>query len=92
MALCEAMSHGLPVISTDCPTGPREIIREGVDGMLVPTEDPAAMAAALERLMSDEELRRHMGQRAREVTERFGIGKIMQMWDELLEQVINNKG
>jgi glycosyltransferase involved in cell wall biosynthesis len=83
-ALLEAMACGVAVISTDCASGPREIIRDGVNGVLVPPNDVEALASAMDRLMSNQAERQRLGANAREVTERFSIGKIMNMWDELL--------
>jgi colanic acid/amylovoran biosynthesis glycosyltransferase len=58
----EAMSLGLPVIGTDAPGGSREVISDGEDGMLVPVNDPAAMAAAIAGLMDDPDRRRRLAQ------------------------------
>jgi glycosyltransferase involved in cell wall biosynthesis len=82
--LCEAMAAGLPVISYDCPTGPRHIIRDGVDGVLVPAQNIPALAEALGHLMGDEHERRRLSARAREVAGRFAVDKIMDMWEEIL--------
>lgn len=53
MALAEALALGRPVVSTDCDHGPREFIRHGENGLLTPVGDPTALAAALERVLTD---------------------------------------
>ncbi len=84
-ALCEAMASGLPVVATDCPTGPREIITDGEDGLLVPPEDIDALAAAMNRMMSDEAMRHRIGGNAGKITERFGIDSVMGQWEAVLK-------
>ncbi len=56
MVLIEALALQCPVVATDCPTGPREIVRDGENGLLVENENTAAFSKALDRLFFDEEL------------------------------------
>ena len=76
-ALLEAMAAGVAVISVDCESGPRAIIRNDVDGLLV-ENTTQGIVEALERCMSDETLRKRLGKAGREVTERFG-------WDAMVD-------
>lgn len=88
MAMMECMAIGLPIVAFDCPSGPRELTRNGQDGLLVPPGDARALATALRRLLSDEKLRQELGQRAAiSVRERYSLGTILRMWDELFVQV-----
>jgi len=78
--LLEAMSHGRPVISTRFPSGAHDFIEHGVNGFLVPVEGVAELAAAMDRIVSDETLRRHLGNAAQNAVERFSLPKIVQHW------------
>ncbi|MGW1887882.1 glycosyltransferase family 4 protein [Streptomyces sp. NPDC001970] len=87
MTLVEAMRCGLPVVSTDCDYGPREIVADGVDGLLVPVGDVGAIAAALLRLIDDEELRRRLGAAARAHARRFDPGPVAKQYEELFAEL-----
>jgi glycosyltransferase involved in cell wall biosynthesis len=83
----EAMAAGLPVLVTDCPWGPGEIVRHGVDGWLVPPEDVAALAEGLDLLMGDDALRARLAATARRNVRRFGRARVMALWDELVDEL-----
>lgn len=87
MVLVEAMSHGVPVVSFDCPRGPGEIVSHGVDGLLVPDGDVVALGQALLALVSDEERRRRYGAAAAINARRFGVGAVAERWEELLDRL-----
>jgi glycosyltransferase involved in cell wall biosynthesis len=86
-ALLEAMAAGLPVVCTDCHSGPGQIVRDNVDGYLVAVDDVDGLAGALARLMSDEQLRQRCGRHGVEVLDRFGIERVAAEWEELFTEV-----
>ena len=83
LVLAEAMSCGLPCISFDCPYGPRDIITDEEDGILVENGNIEALAKAIERLMTDEGLRQSMGEKAINNVARFNRETIMNQWGQL---------
>jgi GalNAc-alpha-(1->4)-GalNAc-alpha-(1->3)-diNAcBac-PP-undecaprenol alpha-1,4-N-acetyl-D-galactosaminyltransferase len=91
-ALLEAMACGVPVISFDCPSGPSEIIRDGIDGILVPPLDIDALARTISKLLDDEPKRIRLGQAGLEVRERFSLSRIMSMWEKILEEIGQENG
>jgi glycosyltransferase involved in cell wall biosynthesis len=84
MVLLEAMSKGMAVVSFDCETGPRELIDDDRDGVLVPAEDVAAFTQALLRVIEDPALRERLGAAAREKAGGYGIDVVGARWDALL--------
>jgi glycosyltransferase involved in cell wall biosynthesis len=86
-ALLEAMAEGVACVSFDCTAGPRELIRHGENGWLVPPEDVGGLAAAFDVLMGDGELRTRLGARAREVCVLYSVSEILDQWNALLASV-----
>ncbi|MDG2088419.1 MAG: glycosyltransferase family 4 protein [Arenicellaceae bacterium] len=86
MAHAEALMCGVPVIATDCPSGPSEMIETGVNGMLVPTESPEDIASALLALIDDTELLARLADGTLEITSRLGIKPIIKQWQALFDQ------
>lgn len=91
-ALLEAVAIGLPSISTDCRSGPREISDEGRVVRLVPTDDLAALAGALDKLLGDPSLRRRLSETGPgSVRRRFSLPTVLARWDELFAAVTGSK-
>jgi phosphatidylinositol alpha-mannosyltransferase len=84
MVLTEAFAAGTPVVASDI-AGYRDVVRDGVDGVLVPAGDPAALGEAMHDLAVDPERRARMGEHAREHAQRFA-------WKHVTEEVVDAYG
>ncbi|GAA2873287.1 glycosyltransferase family 4 protein [Streptosporangium fragile] len=87
MTILEAMSKGVPVVSFDCPHGPREIVTHEYDGLLVPPKKPAALAEALCRLIEDRELLGRLGRNAALTSAGYDLDSVGARWDRLLSDL-----
>ena len=83
MVLLEAMSFGIPCISFDCPSGPAEIITDPEDGLLVEKENPVKLAEAISSLITNEEKRKKMGEKAFTNIQHFSPERIYELWQQL---------
>lgn len=101
MAVAEALACGLPVIATDCPSRPRkfgergfvaggirELVRDGIDGLLVPRENPVALADAMTRWMENPQERSRLAQQAASGITRFSREQVLADWERLLQQAL----
>ncbi|EMY35719.1 transferase, partial [Arthrobacter crystallopoietes BAB-32] len=88
LVLLEAIAAGVPVVSYDCPTGPSEIIEDGVNGRLVPTGDVTILAQALGELMGDQSKWLRMSIAAKESARRYSPEQIQKNWTELFESLL----
>ena len=80
-ALCEAMANGLAVVATSCSGGARDIIRPGVDGLLIPPDDAGALERALGEMLTSPALRASLESQAKCVVERFGLDSVLDQWE-----------
>lgn len=87
-ALMEAMALGLPIVATDCPCGgPRTLIQDGVNGLLVPIKDSDAMAAGILRLIEDREMAEKLGDEARKIGDIANTQAICTSWKDYIEEL-----
>ena len=99
IVITEALACNLPVISSDCDFGPREILCENIkvfnsklikrctNGLLVPVNDPNSLAEAMETIIKDNELRNEYKKTARARAFDFDIKNIIKKWEDLIENV-----
>ncbi|MDF0708338.1 glycosyltransferase family 4 protein [Flagellimonas okinawensis] len=90
-ALIEAMHFGLPCVSTDCPTGPSELITNGENGYLVPMDNKEELAKRLQLLISDAEIRTNFSSKSLNATKDFNISTVLEKWENVIEYTLNNK-
>jgi glycosyltransferase involved in cell wall biosynthesis len=83
MVLLEAQVCGLPIVSYDCPNGPRNIINDSSDGFLTPQNDRISFAQKLSELMKNESKRNEMGNNSKQNVKKFSKEKVMPEWDKL---------
>ncbi len=87
MVLLESQSAGVPSVCFECKCGPRDVIEDGVNGLLVPEGDVPRFAESLLRLMEDPDLLREMGLRAYRMSGRWSEEAVMEKWKELFESL-----
>jgi glycosyltransferase involved in cell wall biosynthesis len=87
MVLLEAMTAGLPPVAFDCPTGPAEVIRDGCNGLLIPPQNPAALADGITALIEDPDRRRALGSAARESSVAYSMPVVRAAWEELFTEL-----
>jgi GalNAc-alpha-(1->4)-GalNAc-alpha-(1->3)-diNAcBac-PP-undecaprenol alpha-1,4-N-acetyl-D-galactosaminyltransferase len=90
VTLCEAMACGVPVIASNCLSGPKEIVHDGIDGMLVRPDNISALALGLNQLMSDPGKRQTFSHHAPKVLERFGVKPVMAIWNRAIYKVLEH--
>ena len=91
MVSLEAMSVGLPIVSYDCPNGPRHIITNNSDGLLVANQNPEALAEGLLQLIEDQTRRKTMGAKAKTNSSKFETVVVMQQWLDLFQKLNTTK-
>lgn len=87
MTIIEAESAGLPVVSFNCPCGPKDIIQDGMDGFLVENGDIDGLADRIILLIQDADLRKEMGGKAYMNSNRFSEVTVMTQWEDLFHMI-----
>lgn len=85
MVLIEAQSRGLPLVSFDCPTGPREIVKEDINGILIPPNDIIGLSKSIERLIESPESRSQMSTMSKRLSKQFLTTEVVNSWIDFFE-------
>jgi glycosyltransferase involved in cell wall biosynthesis len=86
--LVEAMACGTPVVSTDCQSGPNEIIQDGKNGFLVPVGDEKKLSEAIIKLLRNKEVRNEFSKKGRERAQYFSAAKSVEEFENLFKEII----
>ena len=88
-ALLEAMALGLPIVATDCPCGgPRTVMQDGVNGLLIPIKDEKALTDGMNRLIEDKEYAEQLGRNAAKIGEIANAEAVFCKWRDYIEDIV----
>lgn len=88
MVLVEAMACGVPAVAFDCKCGPKDIIQQGENGLLVTNGDIRGLADAMMKVMGDDDLRKSLSENARKVVSTYSEEAVMKKWIELFTSLV----
>ena len=88
MVLLEAMACGAPIVASDCRSGPREILQNGRNGVLIPTGDVNALSAAISQLLRDKALRDSYSLLGKQRSRDFAVEKITSRYEEMIYRTV----
>jgi glycosyltransferase involved in cell wall biosynthesis len=88
VVLIESLVYGLPAISYDCPFGPREIITDGVNGVLVKNGDIKALSETIVKLASDDGYRLNLAAGTEGSVDKFSLDEVAAAWDKLFSDLL----
>jgi glycosyltransferase involved in cell wall biosynthesis len=88
--LCESMGYGCACIAFDCPTGPKEIITDGVDGILVEANNIDKLSEEINKLVMSADQRGFLGRNAKKIIDKLDISAVVNMWEKVIEKSIRH--
>ena len=82
------MHFGIPCISTDCPTGPSELIKDGINGFLIPMNKEQVLTEKINQLISKEDLRLSFGKNGQKTVDKFKVDSVVERWNKIIKRCI----